>query len=834
MANENPLNTRLCDILVDYGIHAEAEVKQPDMSSIDVRCKIDDHVVAIEAEHGYSSAKKKEAIGDADAKIKRNVCDVAIALVYPDEYLSRRDLEDGEIQATVRTPTYQPKFGSTRWRVIKTKDFAEYVRQAPKELGAPHILAHKADTAIKTAASRFSKLEADSILAEMGEAAKGTNLEGLMTDLLTAIMFQTKLDTIRHQTIPLNDARTTESEIYSGPWPPMSVRECMSLDQIAKNFYDAHNLWLSVDYRQIFEWSCAIIDALPATPARNAALEIIAEAALDIQSSAGSQHHDLVGITFCQSVESAKNDGSMYTTIPAATMLVHLLFEGADIDWEDYQSVTSIRIVDFACGTGTLLIAAVNYILQHEQTGDKDRVAQALLEQVIYGFDINNRAIFQTATGLGMIAPGVAFRNMHLYSLVLGIDSQDDLPKLGSLELLEGLSQFSFNPRPATGTRIDSEPAPVETDTFTMAIMNPPFTRGDIRHKQLDKYSESKVRAREGELYTGLPIDQSSNANGFFVLVEKHLDKEAGRVGFVVPTVTATNPSAAPIRKYLAERFHIKYLVVSYDPKRIFFSGNTTIGEMLVVLEPKSNSEESTAVIKLATNPSTASDAVACASSIINGDVTEHKWGMVDHISASDIAKGDWSKVQFFDNELHRIATDELWNGNLGSQVLIGPLGSAIRTGATECDANAVNATPALWNHNVKHCDSMRVAPDRYVQPKPNKSHAINALRRATYLHLPERIRLTTVKNMVCLTTVPAVGSAWECAKVLDTYSLEPEDVEKAIVMILNSTPGKLGMLLVRSNHSPSYPKFSKDGLERISLPRLSSLPPPHFRTIVQ
>lgn len=92
MANENPLNIRLCDILVEHGIKAEALVKHGS-SETDIECKIGDYTVAIEAEHGTSTAKKKEAIRDADLKLQRRVCDIAVALVYPEGYRTKASLE---------------------------------------------------------------------------------------------------------------------------------------------------------------------------------------------------------------------------------------------------------------------------------------------------------------------------------------------------------------------------------------------------------------------------------------------------------------------------------------------------------------------------------------------------------------------------------------------------------------------------------------------------------------------------------------------------------------------------------------------------------------------
>ena len=827
MANENPLNVRLCDLLVDAGIAAETLVRHG-RSETDIECRIGDHIVALEAEHGESSAKKAEAIKDADTKLARQVCDAAIALVYPENYRTRRDLETGRVQAHVRVAGKQPKPAETTWTTLQVSNLADFVRQAPNELGSPEALAKKADAAVKRAAEKFTPQQAKSIMAEMGAAALGTNLKGLMTDLLTALMFHAKLDVIRHQQRPAMDARTNPPQPYTGEWPPASVAECRQSGQIAWSLHQAHDRWLAVDYKQILEWSCAVLNALPNTPASNAAVDIIAEAALDIQRTAGNQHHDLVGITFCQSVETAKSDGSMYTTIPAATMLTALLFDGLEIDWTDYAQVTGLRIVDFACGTGTLLIAAANYILAREQTGRPEEVAQALLDQILYGFDINNRAIFQTATGIGMIAPKVAFHNMHLYSLTLGLAAEagGQKAKLGALEMLEGINQLSLNPRPVTGTRIDTEPAPIEVEKFNIAIMNPPFTRGDIRFKQLPKETQTQVRAREAQLYAGLPMEQSSTANAFFVLAERYLDTDTGRLAFVVPTATATNPSAAATRRWLAERFHIKYLVVSYDPQRIFHSGNTDIGEMLVIMERKGTGEPPpTTVVKLTTNPAAASAAAACASSISGGQVEEHRWGTVDYITPEDIRQGNWYAVQFTNNELYRIASQELWGGMLKNQAIIGPQGSMIRTGTDRCRPEDVGATPALYNHNVEHCNRLEVGPDCYVRPRSNKPSAANTLRRANYLKFPERVNLPTVKSMVCRTTQATVGSAWVGAvPAVSVPGVDAASVEKAIAVILNSTPGKLGMLLVRSNKKPSYPNFSKDGLERIPLPWLPAL----------
>lgn len=824
MSNELALNTRLCDLLAEAGIDVREEAVQPDGSRIDIQCFIDGHSIAIEAEHGYSNSKRASAIADADAKLKRRVCVVAIALVYPDEMRTRRDLDNGEVQASVRTADFGPSPKATQWRTIKVQEFAEYLRQAPNELGAPHVLAGKADVAIKHAASQLSEEEAASVLSEMGDNARQTTVEGLLTDLLTAIMFHVKLDAIRNQVDPLADMRSEDGGMYEGDWPPMTVRQCIDSDQVAQSFRSAWEKWLAVDYRQILEWSCSTIDAMAVSPSRNTAIQILAEAAIDIQSSAGSQHHDLVGITFCQSLTNAKNDGSMYTTIPAATMLVNLMFDDADVDWHSYESVSSLRIADFACGTGTLLIAAANYVLQHEMTGRRDEVARGLLEQILYGFDINHRAIFQTATGLGMIAPKVAFRKMHLYSLRLGIDEKGN-GRLGALELLEGLHQLSLNPPPTIGIRIDSTPAPIETTEFTMAIMNPPYTRNSKRHHHLPKDVKEAVNQREKELYKGTNISHTGNIGGFVMLADKHLATDGGRLALVGPSAWAAGKSGDGIRRDLAARFHIKYIIVSYDPRRIYHSGNTSIGEMLLVAERKRPDEDRpTTVVKLTTNPQTASDAAACAASIVSGLGTNPDWGFVDTIPREVIERGDWSAAQFASNELYEFASTQLWPKTLGKLVEVTTIGRRIHEHTKKCNPRDSRATPALYDHKVEHCDRLLVPPDHYVNPKRGNTRALKYLNRVHRLKLPTRLSLTSVKNVACLTSVPTVGAAWQSGVPVINGKHSPEDAEKAITLILNSTPGKVGMLLVRTNFKPSYPTFSIHELLRIPMPAVGKL----------
>ena len=838
MLKEEPLNSYLADIIRDsHTGEADPEVTVSD-GRMDIRCRFGGQIVGIEAKLGYRPAQQRGAIADANRRLVSGHCDVAVALLYPSgEYRTADDLRNGEVRVNVRSKPFpygdptelRLQARMARWDTVAVASLSDYLENAPDEASSPETLASMADVAIESAFDRFTPMERGKILHDMKLAdAKDPDkaLKGLLTDLMVAIMFHAKLDVIRHT-------------VDRSGWYPPRVIDCINSHNIQAALRSAHQQWLEVDYKQILEWSCAILAAMPTTISTRSVLTRIARVAENIESSSGGQHHDLFGITFCQSVASAKNDGSMYTTIPAATLLTRLTLASIEdmVDWTNYDEVTGLSIVDFACGTGTLLIAAANYILNREQTGRRDDVARALLERVLHGYDINNRAIFQSATGLGMISPSVAFREMHLYSLMLGFNPATGGGCIGSLELLEGLDQGTFNP-PPVGTRVDALPAPIEVDKFDVAIMNPPFTVQDKRHQQFSTEVKNALKHREQQLSQGTAIHRSGNSGAFVVLADKHLDEEAGVLGFVLPSATVNAPSAQKLRVWLAERFHIKYLIVSYDPSRIFFSGNTNIGEMLVVATRKHKDEtRPTRAVKLIDNPATASSAVAVAQYIADGTADLYDSALLDEIPYEKVVAGDWRALQFADPTLYEAATEVTadWGCTLGDQFEIKDIGAPVSIHGERLDEEEPGSTAVLWRHDADYCNKLMVEPDSWVRAK--HGHQVELRRHVGRLHrlkLPERLSLTSSCATAVLTSTPSLGMAWQNAVPTQLGPHEDADAEKVSVMILNSTLGKLSTLLVRNNKKPVYPHFSITAQRDIGMPSIADMTPEQVQTLVE
>ncbi len=472
-------------------------------------------------------------------------------------------------------------------------------------------------------------------------------------------------------------------------------------------------------------------------------------------------------------------------------------------------------------------------------------MAKALLEQMLYGFDINNRAIFQTATGLGMIAPAVAFEKTQLHSMMLGLPKGEQEARLGSLEMLRGMDDLFFNP-PVTAKKPDSKEKEIECRQFHFAIMNPPFTIEYKRFKQKDPETEKKLREREKEIRKharGLSINSNAGSiHGFFALVDKYIDSKIGKAGIVAPAALASNPAAQKTRLWLPKHFHIPYIIVSYDSERGFFSGFTTITEILLVLERKKKTQTVTQVIKLANNPVHETDAYKCAIDIISGQEKRwEEWGEVDEIQPEDMEKGDWSATQFLSNDLYRIAKDipNHWTSTLGQQIKIKQMGRGVRGCAQiEDGRRGMYSTLALWYHKTDYCDKLEVKPDCHVKPKKKTKDAIAKFEKVcinlTQLKIAEQVRLTTVKSFACRTTKPSLNNAGCGAEVVDIPNVDEETVEKAVCLILNSTPAKLEMILRRKNKTFSYISFAKESLNRVAMPLLSGMKLSAFRGLAK
>ncbi len=797
-------------------------------------------VIAVEAEHGQSNAKKAAAIRDADARLKQRLAQCAVAVCYPDN-TTEESLPSAQLMWTVRDPA-AAALAAADWSAGSLDQLVSVIRLTPAQLGDPDSVAAALSSSLDGAVARLSDGQKRELaialdLPDSAKAARGNALDTAakraLLVIVTAVMFHARLDSHRHTLRPELDNRTAPPQPFQDVWPPAMAQQCAAAPDPIAAFGDAWNLILALDYKPIFETGRAALFSCPNDPAFTAAVRDSARAALAVVRTIAGLRHDLLGRIFHTVLDTARYDGSFYTTTAAATLLATLAIDEDMCDWQDAEAIARLRIIDPACGTGTLLMAAAERIRDlAPQSQDDETVAAALIEQVLCGYDINLTATHMAATTLGLLSPTTQFRNMKIGRAFLGVDQFGEA-YLGSLEFLERQPWLLPWPKAVQAVeQIDTGEEIAQAEPADLAIMNPPFTRDSLRHDQFSREEERKIKAREKALFANKPVHLSSNGNAFLVLAEFISKVDTGAIAAILPLVTSTNASSLEIRRYLANRYYIETLVTSHDPERIYFSENTSIGEMLLICRrwPAGRGPKPpTRVANLAVNPASPSAAISAAYAIKNGTVAAQGTGTVQEWPEWKIAAGDWGAVQFLSPYLC-VKFAELKNGELfpviplGRISEIGPEGRRIRDAFTRSDMPDEQGRIGLWLHDTERTQTMTATWDTHLVAKPAKAHLADSYwqQRSTFL-LPARLFLLTTRTVVVRLDSPCVGSAWVPCRISPPHAPKA-DWEKALCVYLNSSVGILSLLGDRSNKKPTYPNISIDDMRKLFVPDFTTI----------
>ncbi|MYC07490.1 MAG: SAM-dependent DNA methyltransferase [Chloroflexi bacterium] len=859
--HEHTLNVWTAELLRDmHGLDAKQERKQADRKRIDIEIRIGPVKIAFEAEQGQTTTKKREAISDADKRLKQKNADCAIAVCYPDGISEKQQIPDSRMLWTIRAPGSQIPYNDVKWTEANLGELASVIQFAPMQLGNPDLAAAGLSASLDRAVGRLS----DTQMRMLAEALdlpgwvrssgkiKASNAPNARYDraakrallvVATAVMFHSRLDAYRAELKPKYDNRQPERTPFNGEWPPTMAQHCVKHADPIGAFYDAWELWLAVDYKPIFSTAQTALNGCPHDSAFTAAIREVSEAALALTRDIAGLRHDLLGRIFHTVLDTARYDGSFYTTTAAATLLASLAITNDMCDWNDIDAISKLRITDPACGTGTLLMAAAERI--HElapAARDDAELGQALIENVLAGYDVNLTATHMAATTLGLLSPTTRFQNMKIGRAFLGVDDAGKA-HLGSLEFLDAQPMMMPWPGMAQSvSQVDDGSEMAQPDPSDIVIMNPPFTRDSLRHDQFSSADEAKLKAREKRLFANKPVHLSSNGNAFVILADFMRKRENGTIASILPLVTATNASSLDIRKFLGRDYHIDTLVVSHDPQRIYFSENTSIGEILLVCrlrEDATKQKPPTRVVNLAVNPSTPAEAIAVARAIEGGMLQSSGAGTVQYASAQEIADGNWGAVQFLSEYLVKnfaaLRRSEVFDSIPLSKVAeIGPDGRGLRGAFSRSKMPSADGMVALWDHNTDATQSMSAQFDTHAVAKRGKEkQARNLWKKRGRMLLPTRIFLPTVRVMSVRLESPALGSAWvPCKSTADDVSKQ-DQIERALCTYLNSSVGILAVLGDRSNRKPTYPNLSMDDLRKIVVPDFTTLDDDALETLV-
>lgn len=360
-------------------------------------------------------------------------------------------------------------------------------------------------------------------------------------------------------------------------------------------------------------------------------------------------------------------------------------------------------------------------------------------------------------------------------------------------------------------------------DKADLVIMNPPFTRNSLRHDQLGPQIKKAVKKREQEIFANAPVDVSFTSSGpaFLVLAEYLAKLDSSTVALVLPLVASMNPSTHGVRRFLAGKFHIETVVVPHDPKRFWFSENTSIAEMLVVMRRRGNNHP-TRFINLARNPGTVHEALSLAENI-RLDRLENISGVVQSWPRAKIKNGDWGAVQFYSPFLTSVFC-QICSGELFTSTQLGVVASIESTYRTARSAMKPTCNPdhhgrrGLWHFKTDVTKSMRATTDTALIAKIRQEDADRVWERRSRFLLPVKVQTNLARVIAVRLDSPTLGSYW----VTVNFRKKSELYEKAMCVWLNSTLGLVSMLGIRTPKKPCYPDFSVNGQNNIPVPVLT------------
>ena len=485
------------------------------------------------------------------------------------------------------------------------------------------------------------------------------------------------------------------------------------------------------------------------------------------------------------------------------------------------KGISELRVVDPACGTGTLLMAAYRQIVQNHSAAapagsDNPLLHQVLVEQVINGADVVQAAIHLTAATLAAMSPLVRFEQMQLHTLRLGTEIQKDLQGtesrkvwLGSLDWLTASEIQSFFS--ATDEQVGATSGTgsiVRQPIVDLVICNPPFTRrgSDGGKEQAisrvfslpegDRESQQALAARTSALLKGTAANQiAGHASSFTVLADR-LVKRGGRIALVLPVTALSGESWREIREMLSFRYEIEFVVSSHDPNLRSMSFDTGIAEALLVARRLREGEQPSGrgrFVNLWRAPYQETDALAlvravnaaASSPVLRSDgppvggspliVGGEQWGeIVDGpVGEAPWTTARWRRVltgQFAE----ALVRGELWTEDgtqvaghipvavLGDVCNVGPQDRRIRGSLGVFDAyhgwNDLAQFPAIWSLDSSVHQGMYSEPNAWLVPKPGIDHQAIWSQAGT-LQITRDVRYNAQRVMVTRTSIPV---RWE------------------------------------------------------------------------
>jgi hypothetical protein len=638
-----------------------------------------------------------------------------------------------------------------------------------------------------------------------------------------------------------------------------------------------------INYYPIFHIAREILACLSADADAAKALHSLLDTAMKIVSWRAALRHDLAGRIYHRLLKEAKYLGAYYTAIPSAALLLKLALrpDRYSVDWADPKALSQMRIADLACGTGTLLMAAADVMVDNHVRACVAGGAQPqlnalhhiMVENIIHGYDVLPSAVHLTASTLALRVPDRPINVTNLYALALGGPKH----ALGTLEFLDkDYANGTLFSEPEH-EQIVGKRQPVRTRAtippLDLCAMNPPFTRsvgGNLLFGNLPEAERAKMQAKLKSLVKKGKVPASITAglgSVFVALADRHL-KAGGRLCLVLPRALISGVAWEPTRRLIAYRYNLEYVIVSHEPGHWNFSENTSLSEVLVVAQKRNGGNsffgQDTVCVNFWRQPRNAIEALSVARDLLAAKppdlgtergtlvltIGDRKVGEASSMSWDELRRGAWHMPgAFAQTELIR-ALLHLMRGKLYlpqtgicAKVPLCPLGELGELGFDRRDmhdgfslATGKTQYPAFWCHEAAQVTTMAQHPNMWLQPlshaKENRPlrEAKHLWKKAGQLLIAERLRLNTMHLSALLVQEKVLANVWWSFVLAKKARVK--DVQKALVLWLNSTLGFLLLLGHREETEGAWVDFKKPTLEAMPVLNIEQASPRQIKSL--
>jgi tRNA1(Val) A37 N6-methylase TrmN6 len=342
------------------------------------------------------------------------------------------------------------------------------------------------------------------------------------------------------------------------------------------------------DYQAIFDFDVASLFPDDATEYIRDMVRIINELQPEqfTRDLLGNIFHSLIPL------EVRKPVAAYYTNPVVARLLANLAIETSDD-----------QVADFACGSGTLLMAAYDRKAELRNASVDEETHRRFVEHDITGIDIMPFAAHMAVVQLALRNPGYMTDRVRIAvydSTVLEpnkrIQSLQRMMPHGQARI-EDWYEGQTEKRKVRAGAVSGAGAgrgfvvrPVD-----VTIMNPPFTR-----KQLLKQDFRALLTERFKKYAEYTTKETNFFVYFVLLADKFL-VDRGRIAMVLPATVLRQLSSKGVRELLSKHYTLEYIIQS--GYRLAFSESTSFREILLVAKKHRSDKQTCVIARLGTMP---------------------------------------------------------------------------------------------------------------------------------------------------------------------------------------------------------------------------------------